>query len=374
MTTTDSPARRQRDAQLAPPTCPAGDEEEQALGTSSGRCSPPGAPPSAVAAVFDGDDSSWPAVAVARRGARPGRVARPRGARRGRRGPRGRPRWCSTSSAGPSRRCRSSPARWWPPRAAAVRGRPTCSRGWPSGERPPRWSCRSTASAAGLAPVVRVDGGGSTRPGPGPSRAPSRPTSSLVPVQCRRWRRAARRRGRRAGCDGRAGGVSRHVPPGRRRDPATVPARGSSSRRTPVDAAVRRALLVGAALLASEQVGVAERCLEDTVAYLKQRRQFGRVLAGYQALKHRLADLLHRGGVGARGRAYAAAAAGAGRPGPAGGGRGRPGLLLGRRGARGRGVRAAARRDRDDVGAPGAPATSSARRRTSWRSGRPAST
>ena len=57
------------------------------------------------------------------------------------------------------------------------------------------------------------------------------------------------------------------------------------------DPAVRRALLVGAALLASEQVGVAQRCLEDTVAYLKQRRQFGRVLAGYQALKHRLADL-----------------------------------------------------------------------------------
>jgi alkylation response protein AidB-like acyl-CoA dehydrogenase len=57
------------------------------------------------------------------------------------------------------------------------------------------------------------------------------------------------------------------------------------------DAAVRRALLVGAALLASEQVGVAERCLTDTVTYLKERRQFGRVLAGYQALKHRLADL-----------------------------------------------------------------------------------
>jgi alkylation response protein AidB-like acyl-CoA dehydrogenase len=55
--------------------------------------------------------------------------------------------------------------------------------------------------------------------------------------------------------------------------------------------AVRRALVLGAALLASEQVGVAERCLTDTVAYLKQRRQFGRVLASYQALKHRLADL-----------------------------------------------------------------------------------
>ena len=57
------------------------------------------------------------------------------------------------------------------------------------------------------------------------------------------------------------------------------------------EGAVRRSLLLGAALLASEQVGVAERCLTDTVAHLKQRRQFGRVLASYQALKHRLADL-----------------------------------------------------------------------------------
>ena len=55
--------------------------------------------------------------------------------------------------------------------------------------------------------------------------------------------------------------------------------------------AVRDALLAGAALLASEQVGVARWCLEETVAYLKVRKQFGRVVGGFQALKHRLADL-----------------------------------------------------------------------------------
>ena len=55
--------------------------------------------------------------------------------------------------------------------------------------------------------------------------------------------------------------------------------------------AVDRALLVGAGLLAAEQVGVARWCLETTVAYLKERRQFGRVVGGFQALKHRLADL-----------------------------------------------------------------------------------
>ncbi len=56
-------------------------------------------------------------------------------------------------------------------------------------------------------------------------------------------------------------------------------------------AAVDRALLTGAGLLAAEQVGVARWALEATVSYLKERRQFGRVVGGFQALKHRLADL-----------------------------------------------------------------------------------
>jgi alkylation response protein AidB-like acyl-CoA dehydrogenase len=51
------------------------------------------------------------------------------------------------------------------------------------------------------------------------------------------------------------------------------------------------ALRIGAAILASEQLGLAERCLADTVEYLRTRHQFGRALASYQALKHRLADL-----------------------------------------------------------------------------------
>ncbi|WP_101255522.1 acyl-CoA dehydrogenase family protein [Streptomyces barkulensis] len=56
-------------------------------------------------------------------------------------------------------------------------------------------------------------------------------------------------------------------------------------------AALERALLTGAGLLASEQLGIAEWCLTATVAYLKDRRQFGRQLGSFQALKHRLADL-----------------------------------------------------------------------------------
>ncbi|MGN6130785.1 MAG: acyl-CoA dehydrogenase family protein [Nocardioidaceae bacterium] len=57
------------------------------------------------------------------------------------------------------------------------------------------------------------------------------------------------------------------------------------------EAAVRAALELGAGLLASEQLGVAQWCLDTTLAYLKERRQFGRVVGGFQALKHRLADL-----------------------------------------------------------------------------------
>jgi alkylation response protein AidB-like acyl-CoA dehydrogenase len=55
--------------------------------------------------------------------------------------------------------------------------------------------------------------------------------------------------------------------------------------------AVATALVAGAGILASEQLGLAERCLEMTVAYVKQRRQFARPVGSFQAIKHRLADL-----------------------------------------------------------------------------------
>ncbi|GAB2675129.1 acyl-CoA dehydrogenase family protein [Thalassiella azotivora] len=55
--------------------------------------------------------------------------------------------------------------------------------------------------------------------------------------------------------------------------------------------AVTAGLTAGAALLASEQLGVAEWCLEETRAYLSTRYQFGRPLGTFQALRHRLADL-----------------------------------------------------------------------------------
>ncbi|MGW2326947.1 acyl-CoA dehydrogenase family protein [Streptomyces sp. NPDC001700] len=57
------------------------------------------------------------------------------------------------------------------------------------------------------------------------------------------------------------------------------------------EAAVVRALLTGAGLLASEQLGVAEWCLTETVRHTKERHQFGRPVGSFQALKHRMAAL-----------------------------------------------------------------------------------
>ena len=54
---------------------------------------------------------------------------------------------------------------------------------------------------------------------------------------------------------------------------------------------VAAALQAGAALLASEQLGLVQWCFDTTLAYAKERKQFGRAIGSYQAIKHRLADL-----------------------------------------------------------------------------------
>jgi len=48
---------------------------------------------------------------------------------------------------------------------------------------------------------------------------------------------------------------------------------------------------IACAALSAEQVGTASRALELTVEYTKTRVQFGRPIGGFQALKHRMADL-----------------------------------------------------------------------------------
>ena len=57
------------------------------------------------------------------------------------------------------------------------------------------------------------------------------------------------------------------------------------------EAALSAGLAAGAAMLAAEQLGLAQRCLDMTVAYVKERRQFARQIGSFQSVKHRLADL-----------------------------------------------------------------------------------
>ena len=69
----------------------------------------------------------------------------------------------------------------------------------------------------------------------------------------------------------------------------------STASTTPIgdtSAAVDRAELVGAVGVTALQAGLAARALDMTVAYSKERVQFGRPIGSFQALKHRMADML----------------------------------------------------------------------------------
>ena len=56
--------------------------------------------------------------------------------------------------------------------------------------------------------------------------------------------------------------------------------------------AVEAALDLARIALASEALGGAERVLEMTTAYVKERVQFGRPVGSFQAVKHRIADMM----------------------------------------------------------------------------------
>lgn len=68
--------------------------------------------------------------------------------------------------------------------------------------------------------------------------------------------------------------------------PATLLADGVAARRLH-----HAALNLGAVLTAFEQVGAADTACAMTVAYVKERHAFGRPIGGYQAVKHKLADM-----------------------------------------------------------------------------------
>ncbi len=59
-----------------------------------------------------------------------------------------------------------------------------------------------------------------------------------------------------------------------------------------VNSAFEQALQMGRIAIAAEAVGAARQCLARTVEYTKQRVQFGRKIASFQAVKHQLADVM----------------------------------------------------------------------------------
>jgi acyl-CoA dehydrogenase len=59
-----------------------------------------------------------------------------------------------------------------------------------------------------------------------------------------------------------------------------------------VAAALRDIRLIGSLLVAAEATGSASACLDTIVEYLKTRKQFGKLIGSYQALKHPAVDIL----------------------------------------------------------------------------------
>ncbi|OMC18766.1 acyl-CoA dehydrogenase family protein [Mycobacterium colombiense] len=96
---------------------------------------------------------------------------------------------------------------------------------------------------------------------------------------------------------------------------AAVSFSGSPSSRVGAgDQPATEAIRTAAALLASEQLGVAQWCFETTLQYVRERRQFGRTIGSYQAIKHRLADLWFEVGAATAAARYAADTCAAGSP------------------------------------------------------------
>jgi alkylation response protein AidB-like acyl-CoA dehydrogenase len=73
--------------------------------------------------------------------------------------------------------------------------------------------------------------------------------------------------------------------------------------------AIEKVLDIGRAAVAAEQVGGTGHALDATVSYVGQRKQFGRPIGSFQAVKHRLAGLLVEYEAARSASAYATACA-----------------------------------------------------------------
>jgi alkylation response protein AidB-like acyl-CoA dehydrogenase len=75
-------------------------------------------------------------------------------------------------------------------------------------------------------------------------------------------------------------------------DDARLPSAALLSGNADAWPAVRSLLDVALVMICAEMVGGAEKCLEDSVAYAKERIQFGKPIGVNQAIKHKCADML----------------------------------------------------------------------------------
>lgn len=71
----------------------------------------------------------------------------------------------------------------------------------------------------------------------------------------------------------------------------TVPTQAVLSRADAADAALEQAIAAARLAISAELVGIGTRAIEDTIAYTKERVQFGRPIAGFQVVQHRLVDM-----------------------------------------------------------------------------------
>ena len=74
-------------------------------------------------------------------------------------------------------------------------------------------------------------------------------------------------------------------------DHVVVPAAALLSADASAEAALRRVIDRATILTAAGQVGGAQRCLDLSLDYARQRLAFGRPIGSFQAIKHRLADM-----------------------------------------------------------------------------------
>ncbi|QUN26555.1 acyl-CoA/acyl-ACP dehydrogenase [Cupriavidus sp. KK10] len=77
-----------------------------------------------------------------------------------------------------------------------------------------------------------------------------------------------------------------------RLDGLPVPASACLARADAAASGLAHAWWHGKLMLAAEQLGAAQQCLDLTVAYASERIQFGRTIASFQAVKHRCAQMM----------------------------------------------------------------------------------